>query len=73
MDSTGRRKGRTNASDLGVLVRAMQEYIRRANIANYRKLLATTTDEQQRRTLLRLLREEKAKAPPPEERPDADD
>jgi hypothetical protein len=59
--------------DLGVLVQAMQEFIRRANIAHYRKLLATPADEDQRRTLLRLLREEKAKTPPPKEKPDADD
>ena len=42
----------------------MLEFVRRQNIAEFRKLLATTTDECQRRVLLRLLAEEEAKAPP---------
>jgi len=46
----------------------MWEFIQRANVANFRKLLATTINEDQRRTLLKLLAEEEAKAPPPEER-----
>jgi len=45
--------------------RAMQEFVRNANIAEFRKLLLKTTDEYQRRTLLQLLAEEKAKAPLP--------
>ena len=43
----------------------MQEFVRNANIAEFRKLLLKTTDEYQRRTLLQLLAEEKAKAPLP--------
>jgi hypothetical protein len=50
----------------------MQGFIRRANIAAFRKLLATATDTDQRRILKRLLAEEEAKAPPPKEKPDGD-
>jgi hypothetical protein len=42
----------------------MQEFVRKQNIAEYRKILAQTTDEDKRRILLRLLAEEEAKAPP---------
>jgi len=43
----------------------MQEVIRNANIAAFRKqLLAKPKDECQRLTLLKLLAEEEAKAPP---------
>lgn len=55
-----------------VKVHAMQGFVRRQNIAEFRKLLATTTDESQRRTLLRLLEEEMAKAPPPVKAPEGD-
>jgi hypothetical protein len=48
--------------DLGVLVHAMQgEGVYRANIAEFRRLLAKTTDKYHRRTLRRLLVEEEAK------------
>lgn len=58
-------------------VHAMQGFIRRANIAKYRKLLETTTDEEQRRTLARLLAEElrllgEENAPTPKEGRDDD-
>lgn len=43
---------------------AMQEFIRKANILEFRKILAKSTDECQRLTLLKLLAEEEAKAPP---------
>lgn len=43
---------------------AMQEWVRKANIAEYEKLLMLTTDPDRRRMLLLLLAEEKAKAPP---------
>jgi hypothetical protein len=43
----------------------MQEWVRKANIARFEKLLAQTTDPDKRRLLLRLLAEEKAKAPLP--------
>jgi hypothetical protein len=52
-----------SASDLGVLVHVMQGFIRRANTAEFRKILETSTDEDQRRIVLRLLAEEEAKAP----------
>ena len=39
----------------------MQEFVRKANIAEFCKLLSTTTDEYQRRILLRLVAEEEAK------------
>ena len=42
----------------------MQEFVHRANIAEFCKLLSTTTDDYRRRTLLRLLAEEEANAPP---------
>jgi hypothetical protein len=42
----------------------MQEFVRNANITEFRKLLAKTTDEDQRRMLLKLLAEEEAKAIP---------
>jgi hypothetical protein len=59
---TGTHKRCTQTLDLGVLVHAMQgEGVHRANIAEFRRLLAKTTDEYQRRTLLRLLVEEEAK------------
>jgi hypothetical protein len=64
-DQTSACKGYMKASDLGVLVPGMQEFVRKANIAEFRKLLATTTDKYRRRTLLRLLAEDEAKAPPP--------
>jgi len=50
----------------------MQGFIRRANIAKFRGLLATTIDEGQRRTVMRLLAEEEARASPPKERRDDD-
>jgi hypothetical protein len=67
------RNGRTKASDLGVLVRPMQGFIRRANIAIFHELLATTTDEDQRRIVSRLLAEEEAKAPASQGSQDDDD
>jgi hypothetical protein len=42
---------------------AMQEFVRKQNILEFRKLLLTATDKNQRRMLLRLLAEEEAKAP----------
>jgi hypothetical protein len=42
----------------------MQEWVRKANIAIFEKLLAKTTDPDKRRVLLRLLAAETAKAPP---------
>jgi hypothetical protein len=52
----------------------MKSFIRRENIAKFRKLLETTTNEEQRSTLLRLLAREKAKAPPfQKRRGDSDD
>jgi hypothetical protein len=42
----------------------MQEWVRKQNIAEFRKLLAVTTDAEKRRILLQLLKEEKAKEPP---------
>lgn len=54
----------TNASDLGVLrAPPMQEFVHRANTAEFCKLLVTTTDEYQCRILLRLVAEEEAKGP----------
>jgi len=51
--------------DLGVLWGPpMQEFVHKANIAEFCKLLSTTTDDYQRRTLLQLLAEEEANAPP---------
>jgi hypothetical protein len=41
----------------------MQDWVRKANIAEFEKLLVQTTDPGKRRMLLRLLAEEKAKAP----------
>lgn len=43
---------------------AMQEWIRKANIAEYEKLLVLAIEPDRRRMLLLLLAEEKAKAPP---------
>jgi hypothetical protein len=42
----------------------MQEWIRKKNIAEFRKLLATTTNVEQRRILSKLLKEEQAGEPP---------
>lgn len=39
----------------------MDEFIAKANIEHYEKLLATETDRQKRRALERLLTEEKSK------------
>jgi hypothetical protein len=50
----------------------MQEFIRRANITEFRRLLAKTIDPDQRRILKRLLAEEQAKALPPKEGRDDD-
>jgi hypothetical protein len=44
---------------------AMQEFIHRKNLENYRMLLAGKLDETQRKLLLRLLAEEEAKELPP--------
>jgi hypothetical protein len=44
----------------------MQEWVRKANIAEFKRLLAETTDLERRLMLLRLLAEEKAKGPPPQ-------
>jgi hypothetical protein len=44
---------------------AMQEFIHRKNLENYRMLLAGKLDETQRELLLRLLAEEEAKELPP--------
>jgi hypothetical protein len=41
----------------------MNEWVRKANIAEFEKLLLSTTDPDKRRLLLRLLAEEKAKVP----------
>ena len=43
---------------------AMQSFIRRKNLENYRKLLAETSDVAERQQLLKLLAEEEAKDPP---------
>jgi hypothetical protein len=42
----------------------MQEFVRKANIAEFRKLLVKSTDVYQFRTLLQLLAEEETKALP---------
>jgi hypothetical protein len=42
---------------------AMQEWVRKANIAEFERLLALTTDPERRRLLLQLLADEKAKEP----------
>jgi hypothetical protein len=42
----------------------MQEWVRKQNIAEFRKLLATEIDSEQRRVLLQLLKEEQAREPP---------
>jgi hypothetical protein len=63
-DSTVASKGRTVRPSLGALVPAMQECVRKANIAEFNRLLAETPDLDRRRVLLRLLAEEKEKGPP---------
>jgi hypothetical protein len=50
----------------------MQEFVRKQNIAEFRRLLAMTTDEYQWRVLLKLLAEEEAKALPPVKAQDND-
>ena len=41
----------------------MQEWVRKANIAEYRRLLVDEIDQERRRILLKLLADEQAKGP----------
>jgi len=40
---------------------AMEQYIRRQNVAHFRHLLATVSDERERQRILKLLEEERRK------------
>jgi hypothetical protein len=43
----------------------MERFVRRQNLANYKKLLFETSDKTLRRMLLKMIAEEEAKEPKP--------